>query len=390
MKQSAAALQGADSQDIRLSWWNRLAYGCGDTACNIVCGMINALLTLFYTDYAGIPIATVGIVMLVSRIFDGTSDVIMGVIVNKTKSRWGKARPWLLWMAIPYVICAIAMFTVPQTSESVQFWYIFVTYNLCTTVCYTAINVPYGTLSTMMTRSSHERDLLSVVRMAMAPVGRLIAVTLTMPVVKLFGDTQAAWVKAMAMWCAIALVMLLICFANCKERVQIEAAKNQKKVGIKKNLKALLGNKYLWATLILWSITCVHQTLVGTVTPYYCKYIFGNDSWMYSALYFGESVTLIIGAMVCPSLLRRFRKRDISLVGCIVAVVAQAAFFLNPYSYSWMLGTTIVRALGQAPITAIVFGMMGDVIEYGQWRSHIRQESLVFGGGSLGLKSAWA
>ncbi len=390
MKQSAAALQGADSQDIRLSWWNRLAYGCGDTACNIVCGMINALLTLFYTDYAGIPIATVGIVMLVSRIFDGTSDVIMGVIVNKTKSRWGKARPWLLWMAIPYVICAIAMFTVPQTSESVQFWYIFVTYNLCTTVCYTAINVPYGTLSTMMTRSSHERDLLSVVRMAMAPVGRLIAVTLTMPVVKLFGDTQAAWVKAMAMWCAIALVMLLICFANCKERVQIEAVKNQQKAGVKKNLKALLGNKYFWATLILWTITCVHQTLVGTVTPYYCKYIFGNDSWMYSALYFGESVTLIIGAMVCPSLLRRFRKRDISLAGCIVAVVAQAAFFLNPYSYSWMLGTTIVRALGQAPITAIVFGMMGDVIEYGQWRSHIRQESLVFGGGSLGLKSAWA
>lgn len=348
--------------------------------------MINALLTLFYTDYAGIPIATVGIVMLVSRIFDGTSDAIMAVIVNKTKSRWGKARPWLLWMSIPYVICAIAMFTVPQTSESVQFWYIFVTYNLCTTVCYTAINVPYGTLSTMMTRSSHERDLLSVVRMAMAPVGRLIAVTLTMPVVKLFGDTQAAWVKAMAMWCVIAFIMLLICFFNCKERVHIEAVKHQKKVGVKKNLQALLGNKYFWATLILWTITCVHQTLVGTVTPYYCKYIFGNDSWMYSALYFSESVTLILGAMVCPMLLKHYRKRDISLVGCVVAVVAQLAFFLNPYSYSWMLGTTIVRALGQAPITAIVFGMMGDVIEYGQWRSHIRQESLVFGGGSLGFK----
>ncbi len=386
MNQSAPVMQGADNQEIRLTWRNRLAYGCGDTACNIVCGMINALLTLFYTDYAGIPIATVGIVMLVSRIFDGTSDAIMAVIVNKTKSRWGKARPWLLWMSIPYVICAIAMFTVPQTSESVQFWYIFVTYNLCTTVCYTAINVPYGTLSTMMTRSSHERDLLSVVRMAMAPVGRLIAVTLTMPVVKLFGDTQAAWVKAMAMWCVIAFIMLLICFFNCKERVHIEAVKHQKKIGVKKNLQALLGNKYFWATLILWTITCVHQTLVGTVTPYYCKYIFGNDSWMYSALYFGESVTLILGAMVCPVLLKHYRKRDISLVGCVVAVVAQLAFFLNPYSYSWMLGTTIVRALGQAPITAIVFGMMGDVIEYGQWRSHIRQESLVFGGGSLGFK----
>ena len=132
----------SNAGNIRLSWWNRLAYGCGDTACNIVCGMINALLTLFYTDYVGIPIATVGLVMLLSRVFDGTSDVIMGIIVNKTKSKWGKSRPWLLWMAIPYVLCAIAMFTVPQTSATLQFWYIFVTYNLCTTVCYTAINVP--------------------------------------------------------------------------------------------------------------------------------------------------------------------------------------------------------------------------------------------------------
>ena len=118
MNQNAATSNPSAVGEIRLSWWNRLAYGCGDTACNIVCGMINALLTLFYTDYAGIPIATVGIVMLVSRIFDGTSDVIMGVIVEKTKSKWGKARPWQLWMAVPYVIWADAMFTEPQASES--------------------------------------------------------------------------------------------------------------------------------------------------------------------------------------------------------------------------------------------------------------------------------
>lgn len=165
-----------------LTWGTRISYGLGDTACNVVFGMITALLTLFYTDYCGISVASVGLVMLISRIFDGTSDVIMGVIVNHTKSRWGKARPWILWMAVPYVICAIAMFCVPQSSETIQFWYIFVTYNLCTTVCYTAINVPYGTLSTMMTRSSHERDLLSVVRMALSPVGKIIAVTFTMPV----------------------------------------------------------------------------------------------------------------------------------------------------------------------------------------------------------------
>ena len=149
---------------------------------------------------------------------------------------------------------------------------------------------------------------------------------------------------------------------------------------------ALLTNQYFWATLILWMITCIHQTLVGTVLPYYCKYIFGNDSWMYSTLYMAESVTLITGALLCPVLLKRFGKRSLSLLGCIVAVAAQAAFLLNPSSYEWALVTCILRALGQAPITAVVFGMMGDVIEFGQWKSHIRQESLVFGGGSLGFK----
>ena len=101
----------------------------------------------------------------------------------------------ILWMSIPYCVSAIALFTVPQTQGSLQFWYIFITYNLTTTVFYTAINVPYGTLSTMMTRSSHERDMLSIFRMSLAPIGRIIAVTFTQPVVKLFGDDQAAWVR---------------------------------------------------------------------------------------------------------------------------------------------------------------------------------------------------
>ena len=185
-----------------LGWGTRVAYGLGDTACNVVFGMITALLTLFYTDYCGIPVVTVGLVMLISRIFDGSSDVIMGIIVSKTKSKWGKARPWILWMSVPYVLCAVAMFCVPHSSTTIQFWYIFVTYNLCTTVCYTAINVPYGTLSTMMTRSSHERDLLSVVRMALSPIGKIIAVTFTMPVVKLFGNDQTEDEQTVVRECA--------------------------------------------------------------------------------------------------------------------------------------------------------------------------------------------
>ncbi|HBN55185.1 MAG TPA: MFS transporter [Lachnospiraceae bacterium] len=369
----------------KLTLFTKVAYGCGDTACNIVFGMISTLLTLFYTDYVGIPAITVGMVMLISRIFDGSSDLIMGFITERTKSRWGHARPWILWMAVPYALSAVSLFTVPQTNETVQFWYIFVTYNLTTTILYTAINVPYGTLSTKMTRSSRERDLLSVFRMSMAPVGRIIAVTFTMPVVKLFGDNQSAWVKAMSMWALLAVIMLFICFWKCEEKVYIEAAKKEK-TPLLKSIKALGTNQYFWASLILWTVTCVHGTLVGTDLPYYCKYIFGNDSWMYSVMYLAEAGTLIVGAMLCPLLLKKMSKRDLSLAGCVIAVAAHALFLINPYSYAWALGTSIIRALGEAPLTAVVFGMMGDVVEFGQWKSHVRQESLIFGGGSLGFK----
>lgn len=374
-----------ETRQAEITMGTRIAYGIGDTACNVVFGMISALLTLFYTDYAGVSVATVGMVMLLSRVFDGSSDVIMGIIVNRTKSKWGKARPWILWMSVPYALCAVSMFCVPQSNESVQFWYIFVTYNLCTTVCYTAINVPYGTLSTMMTRSSHERDLLSIYRMALSPIGKIIAVTFTLPIVKRIGDDQAAWIKTMSIWCVMAVVMLVICFVRCKETVQFEQPKDVQKVSAGRALSALLGNPYFWATLILWTVTCVHTTIIGTDLPYYCKYVLGNDE-IYSVIYTSEIVTLIIGALLCPALLKKMNKRNLSLLGAIIVVVAQALMMVNPLNVTWLVAMTILRSLGQAPLTSVVFGMMGDVVEYGQWKSHLRQESLVFGGGSLGFK----
>ncbi len=364
----------------------RVSYGLGDTACNIVFGMITALLTLFYTDYAGVPVATVGLVMLVSRVFDGSSDVIMGFIVNKTHSKWGKARPWIIWMAVPYCISAVALFLVPQTTATLQFWYIFVVYNLCTTVCYTAINVPLGTLSTRMTKSSHERDMLSVFRMALSPVGKIIAVTFTLPVVKLFGNDKAAWAKTMSIWVVLAFLMLLTCFLNCKETVEEDTVKKAAEKGSAgKDVKVLLTNQYFWSCLILWTVTCVHTTIIGTVLPYYCKYQFGNDN-LYSYIYTAEVIVLIIGAILSPYMMKKIGKRNLSLIGAIVAVAAQGAFLLHTESFTWALVTTIIRAFGQAPLTALVFGMMGDTVDFGQWKSHRRTDSLVFGGGSLGFK----
>lgn len=370
----------------KLSWGTRISYAGGDVACNVIFGMVGTLLTLFYTDYVGINPATIGMVMLISRLFDGVSDLIMGMIVERTNSKWGKSRPWILWMSVPYALSAVLLFTVPQSTPVVQAVYIFVTYNFCTTVCYTAINLPYGSLSAMMTRISAERDILSVVRMGMSPLGRILAVTCTLPLVKFFGDDKAAWVKTMSVWAVIALALLMLCFIKCEETVVIAAKNESKKISAKKGLAALITNQYFWAVLVLWMLQSVSFGISGTILPYYCKYIFHNDTWMYSALYLTETLVLVGCVFLCAPLIRRFGKRNTALAGAVLALIGQLAFFLNPYSFGWMAASCVFRAVGLAPLNAAVFGMIGDVVEFGQWKTHIRQESLIFAGGSIGTK----
>ena len=376
----------AKQGDGKLSWPVRLSYAGGDVACNVVFGMVGTLLTLFYTDYVGINPATVGLIMLLSRFFDGVSDMVMGIIVEKTNSRWGKSRPWILWMSVPYALSAILLFTVPHTPGMVQAIYIFVTYNFCTTVCYTAINLPYGSLSAMMTRVSSERDMLSVVRMGLSPLGKIIAVTCTTPLVKLFGNDQAAWIKTMTVWAVIALILLLICFVNCKETVVIAGKEKAEEVPIRKGLKLLVTNQYFWAVLFLWMFQSVSFSVSGTILPYYCKYIFKNDTWLYSALYLTEILTMVVCIFLCAPLIKKFGKRNIALVGSCIALGGQLLFCLNPYSLPWMVMSCVTRAIGLAPLNAVVFGMIGDVVEFGQWKTHVRQESLIFAGGSIGTK----
>lgn len=370
----------------KLTWGTRVAYAGGDVACNVIFGMIGTLLTLFYTDYVGINPATVGMVMLISRLFDGVSDLIMGMIVENTKSKWGKSRPWILWMSVPYALSAVLLFTVPHTEGLVQAVYIFVTYNFCTAVCYTALNLPYGSLSAMMTRISEERDLLSVVRMGLSPLGRIMAVTFTLPLVKIFGDDQSAWIKTMSIWAGVALILLIICFMKCEETVVIEAQKKAEKVSVFKGMKALAANQYFWAVLVLWMLQSVSFGISGTILPYYCKYIFQNDTWMYSTLYLTETLVLVGCIFLCAPLIRKYGKRNAALAGAFVALAGQFLFFLNPSSFPWMVMSCVTRAVGLAPLNAAVFGMIGDVVEFGQWKAHIRQESLIFAGGSIGTK----
>jgi GPH family glycoside/pentoside/hexuronide:cation symporter len=378
-------IQTVAEQNKSLSWLTRACYGLGDTACNVVWGAMG-LMTYFYTDYAGIDPAVVGLVMLISRCFDGVSDVIMGFVVEKTNSKWGKSRPWILWMSVPFAISIVLIYTVPQTTPLLQFVYIFITYNLCTTVCYTAVNLPYGSLSAMMTRLSKERDMLSITRMFLSPFGRILSVSATLPLIKIFGDNQMAWVEVMSMWSVVALILLLVCFAKCKETVVIEARKKVDTIPVGKCLKSLALNKYFWSAATIWMMQVVVFTVVGTALPYYCKYVFFDDS-LYSILYLVETlINITVMILFSPWLLKRFGKRNMSLMGVIVCLIGHIIYLINPLDYNWVVFSCVIRGIGFAPIQSVIFGFLGDVVEYGQWKFHIRMEGLIFSGGSIGTK----
>lgn len=225
-----------------LSLSSKVAYGCGDAACNVVWGAMSAWLMYYYTNVAHVSALSIGTIMLLSRIIDGFTDIIMGIIVDKTKSKHGKARPWLLRMAIPFAIATVAMFSVPESDNTIKLIYIFVTYNLVNTF-YTGINVPYGALSSLMTQDQYERSLLNIYRIVFAQIANFIVASMTMPLIQALGGTRYSWSLAYAIFTAVAVGLFVINFIGTKEVVGEDASKRED-VPVKVGLKALITNKY--------------------------------------------------------------------------------------------------------------------------------------------------
>lgn len=232
----------------------RFSYGCGDYGCNIIYTAMSAFLLFYYTDYAGVSALAVGTIMMVSRVFDGISDIIMGIIVDRTKSRFGKARPWLLRMCIPFALSGVFLFSVPVGwTQAAKLVYVFITYNLTSTVIYTAINVPYSSLNALMTQDPYERSVLSIFRNLLATAGTLTINMVTLPLVEFFGDNAAAWTKTFCVLGLLAVAAFLINFFGTEERVKASAVADgkAKNVPIKEGIRALFKNKY-WIMM-----TCV-------------------------------------------------------------------------------------------------------------------------------------
>lgn len=366
-----------------LSLSSKVAYGCGDAACNVVWGAMSAWLMYYYTNVAHVSALSIGTIMLLSRIIDGFTDIIMGIIVDKTKSKHGKARPWLLRMAIPFAIATVAMFSVPESDNTIKLIYIFVTYNLVNTF-YTGINVPYGALSSLMTQDQYERSLLNIYRIVFAQIANFIVASMTMPLIQALGGTRYSWSLAYAIFTAVAVGLFVINFIGTKEVVGEDASKRED-VPVKVGLKALITNKYWIIVTVLGAFTSIFNALMISVNTYYSEYIL-NDVNIASILNSAYMVPMVITLLCIAPLVKRIGKRYTNVLGWIVILISYLVLLINPSNTMLVIGTSLLRGAGFACVMGVQFAFIADTVEYGQWKSNVRTEGLIFSAQSFGGK----
>lgn len=375
-----------DETNVKTSVFEKISYGMGDVACNVVFALTSGLVTYFYTNVMSVSAGLVGMIMLFSRLFDGLSDVAIGLIMDKVHSKHGRGRAWVLWMAVPYGVTAVALFCLPaNATAAVQAIYIFVTYNLCTTVVYTALNLPYGAMAPLMTSNEQDLAKINLFRMSMSPIGNMIVSAATLPIINRMGGDQSAWIKVTLIYSVVAIAMLLWCFFGTKERVNTQAAQEAEKLPIGVRMGALVRNKYFLILLCSALFLAVYQTVNGTCATYYAQYILGNNEY-YSVLNLAENIPQIAVIMILAPFIKKFGKRNLVLGGAVLTVAAQVLLLVVPANPTFACLIAAIRGIGKAPLFGCVFTMMADVVNYGHWKTGVRVQALVFSAATVGQK----
>lgn len=382
--------QGKEMNEfIKVPVSEKLAYCFGDPALTLMYTMTTTLLIYFYTNVVGISAGAVGMIMLVSRVFDGVSDVAMGTIIDRTHSKYGKARIWILRLAVPYALAAILLFTMPNLGPTGKIAYAFVTYNIMNTVVYTAISQPFHALGSLMSRDRTERDVICNIRMILSITASMIITAFTLPIINkvaaIINNEQAAWIIVTVVYAVISVFVLLNTYMTCTERVQT-AQKVKENIPFFTALKATVTNPYFLIALGLMLFYTVYQIIIGTDLTYYCQYVLNNVD-LVMPLSAAEKIATIVGIALLPKILPRFGKRNLICAGCVLGLAGQLVFLLNITSVPLGIATCIMRGIGIAPFYGVQYSLPSDAIEYGEWKTGLRIEGLMFSSMSMGQKA---
>lgn len=318
------------------------------------------------------------------RLLDAVTDIGMGILVDKTVTKHGKARPWILWSAVPYAISGILLFTVPSVSQTWQYVYVAASLVIMT-VFYTMVNLPYGVLNSLITQNQQERSLLNIFRIAFALGGALLVSYLAIPAVEAFGGGQRGWIVTFCVVAVLVTALWLITFFFTKERAH-GPGESPKKIAVGPGLRALLRNKYWALLLVIGLVNFAYQGVIGGVNIYYLQWVVGDLS-LIGPLSLVNIIPVICALFASAPLIKRYGKRNVALAGMFVVVLGSLILAIDPTNVTILFIASFVRAIGAAPFMGSFFAMLADTIEYGEWKTGIRTEGLVYSAGSLGTKA---
>lgn len=368
-----------------VSWKERISYGLSDTASNLTFQMVTFFLMFYYTDIIGIdPVALVTL-FLVARIWDGVNDPLMGIIVDKTSTKWGKSRPYFLWMAVPYALFAILTFTDFGLTGSNQLLYAYVTY-IGFGMIYTAINIPITAILPSMTDNYQERTDIAAIRMIFAVVGGLIVASATMPLVELLGkgDDSIGFRNTMIVFSLIAIVLFILAFINVRERIITKSS--EKALKISESIQAVKGN---WPWLIITFLGIffwIGNAMKNASTIYFLEYYFGRIDLAPIIIPLGL-ISMLIAVSVVPIITRKISKKNTILVGGAIAIIGYLLLIIaGRYHIGLLFIGTFLSNFGGGFGAGVIFSMIADSVDYGEWKSGVRAQGLLCAAGGFGAK----
>ena len=380
---------------IRTSFGEKVGYGFGDMSSSMFWKIFSYYLPFFYSNIFGLRLDQVALLLVVTRIWDAVSDPMMGILADRTRTRWGKYRPYLLFMAIPFALCGVLLFTTPNASPSFKLVWAYVTYILMMTV-YTGINVPYGAMLGVMTDDSDGKTVLSSYRMFFAYAGSFIALFCWEPLCKALGgyDTSAGWQHAMFVIAAVCLVLFLLCFGMTREKIHTVST-----ASVGSDLKSLVRNAPWWILIGAALCSNLFCTVRGSTVAYFFSDVIGSDvhlnlgGWsflFYAGLFLsiGEVCNMIGVALAVP-LAARLGKKTTYMMSFAALIVLSAAFFYIPVSgsgYWWMLVLQVLISIFTGVLFPMVWSMYADVSDFAENRDGSASTGLIFSSSSMAQK----
>jgi GPH family glycoside/pentoside/hexuronide:cation symporter len=378
----------SDNQTRHVGIIEKIGYAVGDTASCLYFQTMSMFLMYFYTDTFGISAAAVGTMLLVTRIWDTTNDPLMGMIADRTNTRFGKFRPWILWMIAPYAITGVLTFFTPNLSVTGKLVYAYVTYTLLT-MAYTAINIPYGALLGVMTANGDERTQLSSFRFLGAFSGNLIVQgTLILLVEKLGGgNDQLGYTLAIGVFALVASGFWFFTFSSTKERIQ--PPKDQR-TSIWGDLWDLARNRPWLVLCLMGVLTLIWVSLRNGAMMYYFDYYVGDRSKAAIFMVAG-TVCSLIGVSLTTFVTRLLggKKKAFIILSAANAALTAVFFIARPTDFVLMYASHLIGSLSSGPLMPLTWSMYADTADFGEWKFGRRATGLVFSAATFSQKMGW-